>query len=987
MKNTLNIALRITMCAALLAFAGCNSPLAPPAAQKQKQQAGGGESLTVSINGAGAARTIVPAQSAFDEYDFVFVKQDSDFRRETTSASNPTTITGLQRGTYTVTVTGKLSGVAIAAKTVGNVEVSPAATGPLNIDLEPVKTGNGTFKLALTIDTPIQSATMTIPGTTTTGVNVKASPTLSTSLAAGTYTVNFTLNNGEENVTVTEILYVYAGLTSTYTKTFNYFHFLDGETAVLADLNGYYTTNTNSWAGLADTFYEHFDYLGAVRGGKTPSALAPAFARVRVGGTPGIETFTSVLDLKNAVDAALIDILSEDGYFATASERGDGIYYGEAEVIQAINGAGGRPNGSAFTLEIDQDDGTVIVVIANKYSVTIQGMTSPFDPDDLENWLKEQPGGGDPDDPIIVPPLPKSMILMRDWIPLLDAFNGAKKYVAIDLHLVTMEPYTATAQNTNTPAFNTQLVFDPYVLNGHGGEVYIVRLALPDTATHIAGEATGYTDTAFRRFDNLEEISATGVTTVGRNAFQEANNTVKSLKKVSFLGTAPLTFQDEAFRGCTTLESLTFLQNITTMSADVFNDITNSPLRNFTFAKDISEQTVNLLKESGNTPPFVNATFTLVGSTGNWTTAQNGKALLRGAGILSWYPTASGNISLDSDLGETITTIDNRAFRGDTALTGIVANSVTSIGNNAFNGCTNLHSLTFLQDISGDSGGVFTGCNITSLTFKNNAAESTVTFFKDSSSANNSPFENMIFGTVGGRWSVFDENKGLVLTENSEKTLFWYPSASGPVYLDSIITVAGKALMGNKKVTSIDAPGVTVIGKNAFDGCSILVTAEFAVATVIGDHAFQYCTSLTTASFPVIQLFSGPSGDDDAAFLGCTSLALLEIPSVTVIGSLFTFAATGSQELTIVMGNTAPALGASMEALFGQQPGFVATAGVVERGNNPAGTWSSDNIPILITPKSVVVRHPAGATGYDQAWANALKRGDPDGVTVGFETY
>ena len=87
-----------------------------------------------------------------------------------------------------------------------------------------------------------------------------------------------------------------------------------------------------------------------------------------------------------------------------------------------------------------------------------------------------------------------------------------------------------------------------------------------------------------------------------------------------------------------------------------------------------------------------------------------------------------------------------------------------------------------------------------------------------------------------------------------------------------------------KKVTSLFLPdSVTVIGEDAFDGCSFLTAVDLPGSVrKIGDGAFSGCSSLTSVTIP-----RGVTVIGEDAFRDCSALVSVEIPdTVTEIGLL-----------------------------------------------------------------------------------------------------
>jgi hypothetical protein len=163
---------------------------------------------------------------------------------------------------------------------------------------------------------------------------------------------------------------------------------------------------------------------------------------------------------------------------------------------------------------------------------------------------------------------------------------------------------------------------------------------------------------------------------------------------------------------------------------------------------------------------------------------------------------------------------------------------------------------------------------------------------------------------VTGNGSLSTTEDGRALVRN-QTDLISYPSATGSLSLDYITTLGTYSLAR------------TTITEGVFEN-----------VITVGSDAFDYCGSLVSLNLPKAATFNS------WAFSNNTNLKKLDIPSVRQI-DYYAFSSSGNVPLEITMGTTAP--------------------GVL--GNS---IFSS------IT-KTVTVRVPAGAIGYDDEWTEAFK--------------
>jgi hypothetical protein len=194
-----------------------------------------------------------------------------------------------------------------------------------------------------------------------------------------------------------------------------------------------------------------------------------------------------------------------------------------------------------------------------------------FDKNLLADWLRNQSGGDDEDDPLS---LKVNINLDDDWQELLEAIEAGQKYVGLDLSLCDMNG----------------TVFNP----GSGiktGKDKIVSIMLPDKATEIVkgNSATS----AFAGFVNLRSFNAANLAAIGAYAFYECvklaiTELPVGLTKIgnySFrkctnlaLKTLPPDITEigsNAFNGCSGLTEITLCEKVTTIGIYAFNGCNN----------------------------------------------------------------------------------------------------------------------------------------------------------------------------------------------------------------------------------------------------------------------------------------------------------------------------------------------------------------------------------------------------------------------------
>ncbi|HEY5468317.1 MAG TPA: leucine-rich repeat protein [Coriobacteriia bacterium] len=124
------------------------------------------------------------------------------------------------------------------------------------------------------------------------------------------------------------------------------------------------------------------------------------------------------------------------------------------------------------------------------------------------------------------------------------------------------------------------------------------------------------------------------------------------------------------------------------------------------------------------------------------------------------------------------------------------------------------------------------------------------------------------------------DSSGVLLTYGGSGGAVVIPAMSGGIRITSIGAYAFQG-KGYNAVTSVSIPeGVTSIGDEAFNGCTLLTSVTIpASVTEIGGWAFTQCTELTSLTVPRAVV-----GIGSHAFSGCTKLQV-RVPKGALLGS------------------------------------------------------------------------------------------------------
>jgi hypothetical protein len=153
----------------------------------------------------------------------------------------------------------------------------------------------------------------------------------------------------------------------------------------------------------------------------------------------------------------------------------------------------------------------------------------------------------------------------------------------------------------------------------------------------------------------------------------------------------------------------------------------------------------------------------------------------------------------------------------------------------------------------------------------------------------------------------------------------------------NVVTI-GEAVFRDTYLAEANFPKAESLGANAF-GQTLLIKVSLPNAVTFGNAVFIDCTVLETVDLPSMEVL--PSS---YTFKRCTALHTVNLPKLKNVGSQ-TFAETGGTALTITMGATAPTVKTAQKPFTGVK-----------------------------VNKTVTVRVPEGATGYDSTWQTNFKK-------------
>lgn len=414
------------------------------------------------------------------------------------------------------------------------------------------------------------------------------------------------------------------------------------------------------------------------------------------------------------------------------------------------------------------------------------------------------------------------------------------------------------------------------ILSKDGKTVYgvkdktVVQIAIPNGVTDIGWNA-------FRCCTSLESVDIpNSVTTIGLKAF-EGCTSLKNIaipNSVTYIGHC-------AFNGCTSLERIVIANSLVSIESEAFDGTKwyeNQPqglvyINNVLYKVkgEIREKTITIRERTVTISP---------------------EAFMGCMNIKSIYiPNSVKNIgrhafldcaSIKSiNIPNSVTNIESGTFAGCSSLKSIdIPSSVTTIGTHAFGGCISLESIEIPNSVTGIRRKAFEGC--TSLRSINLPKGMT--------------YISSFLGGCISLESIYIPNSVTSIGSNAFDETKWYDNQpSGLVYINDVlykvkgeikeksitiregtVSINQKALKGCASLESIDIPNsVTDIGSGAFSGCTSLESIDIPNSvTSIGRCTFEGCISIKSIDIP-----DSVTSIEAGAFKGCTSLESIDIPN------------------------------------------------------------------------------------------------------------
>jgi len=476
-----------------------------------------------------------------------------------------------------------------------------------------------------------------------------------------------------------------------------------------------------------------------------------------------------------------------------------------------------------------------------------------------------------------------------------------------------------------------------------------------DIANPLEGSSTA--SGAFNGCAGLTSINFPMLTNMGNNAFlgcfgltSVSFPNVENIGNSAFLGLSGLNsisfpkavnIGDGAFSGCTGLASADF-PNAESIGGAAFGNCTG--LTSISFPKAIIIEDDDSLRFGafGGCTGLTSVIFPNVTKIGSFafrnctnltsvsfpkaTSISDGYIYRSGSSYFYYIGAFSDCSKLESISFPELTSIGSCAFRYCASLTEANFPKVVSIGMLAFYNCTGIDSINFPNAESIGSSAFYNCTKLTSVSFPNvtrilNGSDTAVsgsTVYNTGAFSGCTGLISFSFPKIEniGSYAFSDCAKITSVSFSNAKSIGDY-AFSGCTDLANISFPVAESIGAGAfgyltKLSSVSFPNVTTIkdstatsNTGAFQGCTSLNNVDFSVLSSLGERAFLGCTGLTSVSFPVAENIGG------SAFSSCTGLTSIDIPKAASIGN-GAFASTGTISLSLVMGNTVPAVGTNM---------------------------------------------------------------------------
>ena len=369
---------------------------------------------------------------------------------------------------------------------------------------------------------------------------------------------------------------------------------------------------------------------------------------------------------------------------------------------------------------------------------------------------------------------------------------------------------------------------------------------LPMVASAVAVEINGI-------WYNLDATNQTAEVTYnnGGNSYS-GNITIPSSVNYDNIDYNVTSIGESAFKGCTTLESISLPSTILTIGASAFIDC--SSLDDFTIPNSVTS--------IGN-----GAFHNCIGLT-NFTIPD----CVTSIGENAFY--GCENIQT-IDIPNGVMNLANCTFAGCSSLTSIsIPNTVVSIGEKAFGSCTNLNNITLPNSLLEIKYAAFFDCkSITSIIIPSSVKE----------------IGECILGGCDNLISIVVEEGNLYYDSRGDCNAIIHTATNeliqgckSSTIPNTVTCIGASSFQQIRELTSITIPNnVKNIGSHAFYGCNGLNSITIPESVdCLGPYACAWCSALTN-----VNINNGVTIIGEGSFYRCSNLISITIPaSVTTIG-------------------------------------------------------------------------------------------------------
>ena len=455
-----------------------------------------------------------------------------------------------------------------------------------------------------------------------------------------------------------------------------------------------------------------------------------------------------------------------------------------------------------------------------------------------------------------------------------------------------------------------------------GGEL-LTEVVVPESITSI--------DTQLRGCTSLTSITIhSGVTSIGDDAFYGCSN----LESVTFAEGSQLTSIGRyAFRDCISLKSIEIPAGVTSIGSYAFRDCSN--LESVSFAEGSQLTSIgseafygcgsltSIAIPAGVTSigdyAFYGCRLTIVynysdleitaGSSGNGYVAAYAEVVLTSPdqanidenGYVTYTDGEEvlllGYLGSEKDIviPEGVTRIAEYVFCRDDIVSVTLPESITEIGDYAFSGCYNLKEVYNNSALDITVGSTDHG-QVAEYAAIVHASDESESIFDDESGF--AIVDGVLYGYRGSATDIIIPE---TVTSIAEYAFYDCSNLESVTFAEGsqLTSIGERAFYGCSSLTSIDIPaGVTSIGSYAFYDCSNLESVTFAEGsqlTSIGERAFYGCSSLTSIEIPASVTSIGRS-----AFYGCDSLKSVTFAERSGLTSIGDYAFYNCSSLTSI---------------------------------------------------------------------------------------